>query len=242
MITDIPKITEEVVLGIPVYNAYEYLVGCLDSLDQNYPQQLLILVDDQSSDSKIKQHFQAYAESRTRKTVCVYREKRGWFTRAANTCLRTAWDMGCEWLLLLNSDVVVDRGALEEMLTCWQLAEQEGHQVGLVGSHGPQPVTHKRWEVAREPGYVTMHAVLLNKNILEQNGIPGFPQADHQVKGFHASGLVHINSDRALSYWLNRKGLAPVVSYWSGIGHHGGRSWNYDLGAALGQNPAQLGD
>jgi len=49
----------------------------------------------------------------------------------------------------------------------------------------------------------------------------------------------HINSDRFLSYELNRVGYATVASFKSAVGHHGGKSWDYNLGRV---SQIQLGD
>ncbi|MDE1971215.1 MAG: glycosyltransferase family 2 protein [Patescibacteria group bacterium] len=221
---------EKVVFAIPVFNAYNYLVGCLDSLDRSYPANTIILVNDASTDPRIWQHFEAYKSLRSRKTILANRSQRGWFTRAANTALKLALAETEKWLVILNSDCVVDPGSLEEMFSLWGELEQQGKTIGLMGCEGPQPRSHARYAEKVEPGYVTGHFYLFKKEFFIKEGFR-FPQEDGEVSGFTAQGLFHIASDRALSYWMNRRGFSTIASYWAGVGHHGGRSWDHNVGA-----------
>lgn len=225
--TPVEKPVSEWTVAIPVFNAYDALVACLDSLDRSYPTQTVVLVDDCSTDTRIRQHFAAYAASRPRKTVLVMRSSRGWFTRAANTALRSAWEVVGDWVVLLNSDTVVDAGAFEEMYACWQMAAEEGHTVGLVGCEGPQPSSHMRWSNKLEPGYVTGHCYLLNRQVMEREDFH-FPQGG-EWPGLLADSVFHIDSDHQLCHWMHMRGYATIASYWAAVGHHGGASWGHRL-------------
>lgn len=226
---------------IPVYNALDFVQDCLRGLDAYYPERRLILVDDCSGD-ETKSWLSDYASKLGGTTEVIWRERRGWFTRASNTGIRRALENDdAPWIIVMNSDCQMGAGAFEEMLFCWDEAEhQHGKPTGMLGANGPREQTHKRYMLKPEPGYVTGHCLLLKKSLLRWEKLR-LPQDSNEVKGFQAHELVHINSDRALSYQWNRLGYLTVESYWAAVGHHGGKSWGYDLGAALGQNPAHLG-
>ncbi|MDE2101324.1 MAG: glycosyltransferase family 2 protein [Patescibacteria group bacterium] len=210
---------------VPVFNAPDSVRSCLASLDECYPSVRTVVVDD-ASDEVTKELLRSWEKGLQAPRMVIWRQYRGWFTRAVNQGLRDAMEHS-EWVVTLNSDCVVGAGALEEMFAVWDVASALG-TVGVVGSEGPQPPSHPRWDIRREPGYVTGHAYLLNSAIMRERGLR-FPQAENEVGGFSAYDLVHINSDRALCYQMNRMGMLVVASYHSAIGHAGGASWSYRL-------------
>lgn len=226
---------------IPVYRALDYLKLLLADLDTHYPSRQLVLVDDCSggATSQFLEHY-----SQKENTVLLKRTQRGWFTRATNTGLRYVLGKNgsCpEWVAIINSDCRISAGGFEELFDVWSLAEKEnGKTVGLVGACGPRDRNHHmRYQLAQEPGYVTGHALLFStKFMIEQNLL--FPWKDGQVRGFKAKDLIHVNSDRALSYEMNRRGFLAVASFWGSIGHAGGKSWGYRLGDI--PQPSQVGE
>lgn len=241
---EIKNIAGSLDIVIPVFRALDYLQKCLETLDAVYPKRNLILVSD--GDAESYAYIEQYLDKNhdlPGSTRHVPRERRGWFTRAVNTGLKESLSRNTsEWVVVLNTDCEIGSEAFEEMLGCWDVVENQMQlRVGCVGSHGPQPKEHPRMSLMREPGYVTMHGVLFNKQVMLKEGFR-FPQNDNEVKGFSAHDLKHISSDRALSYWMNRKGYATILSYWSAIGHHGGRSWNYNLGEVYALKLQDLGD
>jgi len=121
----------------------------------------------------------------------------------------------------------MDKGWLEELYEVWDEVEKMGARVGLVGSV-LSAEEKRRWAQMVEPGYVTGHCLLLSMSVLsdmaERRGTPGwyFSELD--------PGQIHIASDRIMSWELNRVGYATIASFKSAVGHHGGKSWNYNLG------------
>lgn len=206
---------------IPVHNALSYTEACIDSIFTKTNRFRLIIVDDFSNVETT-----AYLMSvlqRQPEALYIRTAQQKWFTRASNIGLRLVRTQRC---ILLNSDCVVDDGWLETLYAVWSEAEQAGKRVGMVGSHqsAEEPRT---WAEYVEPGYVTGHCLLLSIPILsemaDRRGNPGW-----YLDEVHCDAA-HINSDRYLSYEMNRAGYATVASFKAAIGHHGGKSWGHDL-------------
>lgn len=207
---------------LPVHDAMEYTTVCLDSLFAHTENFRLILVDDYST-----VEMSAYLMSilqRQPTALYIRTAQQKWFTRASNIGLRM---VRTPRAVLLNSDCILDKGWLEELYGVWEEVEAMGARIGLVGSvfSGEEK---RRWLQMAEPGYVTGHAVLFSMEALwqisEKRGQAGwFLDEVHQ-------DAIHINSDKYASWEMNRMGMATIASFKSAVGHHGGKSWNYNLG------------
>jgi len=209
---------------LPVHNALEYTQACIDSVFANTNHFRLILVDDFSQPDTT-----AYLLStllRQPESLYIRSAQQKWFTRASNLGLRMVRTQRC---VLLNSDCVVANGWLEELYDVWAEAQAVlgTKRVGLVGStqSAEEP---RRWAESAEPGYVTGHCFLLSMPVLyevsEKRGQPGWYLDEIN------RDAIHINSDRYLNYELNRLGYATIASMKAAVGHHGGKSWGYNLG------------
>jgi GT2 family glycosyltransferase len=207
---------------LPVHDALDYTRACVESVFEHTKDFRWILVDDFSSLETTAFLLEVLRRQPTALYVRTGQQK--WFTRASNIGLRLA---RTGRTILLNSDCVVDDGWLQELFDVWELAGTTGLKVGMVGSilSAEEP---RRWGTYSDPGYVTGHCLLLSIPILaemaEKRGQPGWYLDEVN------QGCIHINSDRLLSYDMNRAGYATVASFKSAVGHHGGKSWNYDLG------------
>lgn len=216
---------------IPVHDALDYTTACIESVFQHTKDFRLILVDDFS-----RVETTSYLmDVMKRQSIALYIRtgQQKWFTRASNIGLRL---VRTRRAVLLNSDCVVDEGWLDELYSVWSDAEANGLRVGMVGSvlSDEEP---RRWGQYIEPGYVTGHCLLLSIPILseiaDKRGNSGW-----YLDEVHREAA-HINSDRYLSYELNQAGYATVASFKSAVGHHGGKSWDYNLGRV---SQIQLGD
>lgn len=208
---------------IPVHDALDYTRNCIDTLFEHTRNFRLILVDDFSTVETTTFLLGVLLRQPTALYVRTAQQK--WFTRASNIGLRLA---RTRRTVLLNSDCVLDSGWLEELHSVWAESEstEDGKPVGLVGSHQSAEEPRRFGEYI-EPGYVTGHCLLLDIPILagiaDGRGTPGwYLDEKHQE-------AIHINSDRFLSYELNRAGFRTIASFKAACGHHGGKSWNYDL-------------
>jgi len=207
---------------VPIHGALEFLVACVASVDQHTQNFRYIFVDDYS-DRETTEWLLARIQERPN-SLFIRTGQQKWFTRASNLGLRL---VRTSRAVLLNSDCVVDAGWLDELYSVWADAEINGLRVGLVGAY-LSAEEQRRWGQYTEPGYVTGHCLLLSIPILseisERRGNSGW-----YLDEVHRDAL-HINSDRYLSYEMNRAGYATVASFKAAVGHHGGKSWNYNLG------------
>jgi glycosyltransferase involved in cell wall biosynthesis len=207
---------------VPVHNALEYVQPCMDTLFRHTKNVRLIIVDDYSQPETTA--YLLGVMQRQPESVFIRTGSQRWFTRASNLGLR---EVRTQRAVLLNSDCVVDEGWLEELYAVWEEAEKLGARVGLVGStlSAEEP---RRWAEYKEPGYVTGHAWLCSIPIMsemsERRGMSGWYLSEVD------NGQIHIASDRMFCWELNRVGYATIASFKSAVGHHGGKSWGYDLG------------
>lgn len=211
---------------IPVYKAFEHFKACVHSVREYTTDYRFIIVDDYSEQNEITGFLNELRRALPM-TVVITHGKQRWFTRAANSGLRL---VRTPRAVLLNSDVVVNRGWLHELEAVWNEIEKTAKKVGCVGSvHTPGTTT--RWEEPTEPNYVTMHAVLLNMKALtevaDKRGTSGWYFDETR------NDSIHIRSDRFLSYDMNRLGYTTAISFQAIISHidGGGKSWSHNLGS-----------
>jgi hypothetical protein len=209
---------------LPVHDALDYTTACIDSVFAHTKDFRLILVDDYSGPETSCYLYGVLM--RQPQALLVKTAQQKWFTRASNLGLRL---VRTPRAVLLNSDCVVDGGWLDELYDVWTEAESKTspRRVGLVGStlSGEE---QRRWAESLEPGYVTGHCFLLSIPVLSEiSGRRG--QEGWYLDEVHLDA-VHINSDRYLCYEMNRAGYSTVASFKSAVGHHGGKSWGYNLG------------
>lgn len=211
---------------IPVYNALEYVRNCMETVLAHSQNIRLILVDDHSE--KDTTDYLMEIVSKNSSALYVRAGSQRWFTRASNLGLRL---VRTSRVMLLNSDCVVNDGWLEELYAVWADAEAKGLRVGLVGSTYSEGES-RRWAESLEPNYVTGHAVLYSMEALNdisvRRGMGGWYLDEVN------QSAIHINSDRFACYEMNRAGWRTVASMKAAVGHHGGKSWGYNLGRISG--------
>lgn len=216
---------------VPVHNALDYVKGCIDSIYQHTPSLGKLIIVDDFSDEKTREFlYGPDCLGKNKRNLYVRTNRQSWFTRASNTGFRL---VETEKAVLLNSDCVVNDGWMEELYAVWEDFEAHagGRRVGLVGDWG-NPHTPKRYEETYEPNYVTGHCVLYSMQVLqlasEKRGDPG------RYLDETRQDSIHIRSDRYMCYEMNKLGYATVVAYKTPVGHHGGKSWDYNLNLVQG--------
>lgn len=208
---------------MPVHGALDYLRPCVESIFDCTKNFRFIFVDDYSDLETTA--FLLDVLKRQPIALYVRTGQQKWFTRASNIGLRLVRTQKC---ILINSDCVVGPEWLDELHSVWaDSVLRGGYDTGLVGCHLSEE-EERRWGTYQEPGYVTGHCLLLDIPLLDvvatKRGSPGW-YFDELTPD-----AAHINSDRYLSYEMNRAGYAAVASFKAPVGHHGGKSWGYDLG------------
>lgn len=105
---------EPVEIVIPVFNALDETLGCLESLATTTKVPSLVRLIDDGSEPHVLASLQAYAQDKPWIDVRSLGQNRG-YTFASDFGIRGA---ETEWVVLLNSDTVATRGWLEGMLDC----------------------------------------------------------------------------------------------------------------------------
>lgn len=209
---------------VPVRDALEYTQNCFETLFAHTKDFRLIVVDD---DSKVETTAYLMGLLLRQPTALYIRTgQQKWFTRASNLGLRM---VRTPRAILLNSDCVVDEGWLEELYGVWEEASATPGvgRVGLVGStlSAEEP---RRWARIQHPGYVTGHCWLVSmealSDISSRRGQPGWYLNEVLREA------IHISSDRIGCWELNQAGWITIASMKAAVGHHGGKSWGYNLG------------
>jgi len=101
---------------IPVWNAREYTLACLDSLaGLRYPNRMVVVVDNGSEDGSSEAIAAAHSE-----VAIIRNEANLGFARACNQGLEQVFAMGAAYALLLNNDTTVDPDMLTRLVAAAQ--------------------------------------------------------------------------------------------------------------------------
>lgn len=100
---------------VPVFNAFEKLEACLDSVSRTVsPETRILLIDDASTDTRVRPLLQAWVnEAKAARRLLVHGVNKG-FVATANHGMRMAESD----LVLLNSDTEVTSGWLQKLKDC----------------------------------------------------------------------------------------------------------------------------
>lgn len=100
---------------VPVFNAFEHLEACLDSLERTIPASTrVVLIDDASTDDRVQPLLQAWVNKAGNTRNLVTHPQNMGFVATANHGIRWA---GTD-VVLLNSDTQVTPGWLERLADC----------------------------------------------------------------------------------------------------------------------------
>lgn len=108
------KKTKYVDIIIPIYNAYEDLTICLESIYKNTDLQRnrLILINDNSSDERIKPYLE---QQRQKNVIVIHNESNKGFSNNINIGMAKSEEND---VILLNSDTVVTERWVEKIVEC----------------------------------------------------------------------------------------------------------------------------
>ncbi len=101
---------------IPIYNAYDCVIECVESVLKNtdFNTAHLILIDDKSPDERIKPLLKEYKNKYPDKITTVFNEKNLGFVGTVNKGMKKSKND----VLLLNSDTEVTKNWLEKIRNC----------------------------------------------------------------------------------------------------------------------------
>jgi len=100
---------------VPVFNAYEQLEACLDSISRTVPPEArVLLIDDASTDKRVQPLLQSWvSQAKPYRRLLTHPQNKG-FVATANHGMRLAETD----LVLLNSDTEVTTGWLQSLAAC----------------------------------------------------------------------------------------------------------------------------
>lgn len=101
------------VVIIPVFNAFEQLAACLESIDCHSPDLEILLINDASADERIQPLLASWTVKSTRRTLVTNERNRG-FVFSVNLGI----SMVKGDVVLLNSDTLVTPGWLQALSDC----------------------------------------------------------------------------------------------------------------------------
>ncbi len=102
-------------LIVPVFNAFEYLRSCLESITRTVPDDTrIILIDDASTDTRVRPLLEVWARQASTQCELVVHEQNMGFVATANHGMR----LSEADVVLLNSDTVVCGDWLSRLQTC----------------------------------------------------------------------------------------------------------------------------
>lgn len=99
---------------VPIYNAYDDLQKCLNSLYQhtNLTENRLILINDNSSDDRIRPYLE---EQKKDNVIVIHNESNKGFSNNINLGMSQSQERD---VILLNSDTIVTKNWVEKMVAC----------------------------------------------------------------------------------------------------------------------------
>lgn len=156
---------------VTVHNALEQAARCIADVYKNTENFRLIVVDDDSGPVTRAWLQGLECLQRSRSNLLLQTNYPRYWVRASNLGLRLA---RTPWVALLNADVTLGPGWLEELYEAkGQANGRNGARVGLVGHICSNMCwgLHYRegeWEFVDEPNYVNGHCWLLNMEAMRQ--------------------------------------------------------------------------
>ena len=132
---------------VPVYNAYDFVKECVESVLKNtdFSAARLILINDKSSDERIGPLLEKYAKKNPGNIIFIENEENLGFVKTANKGMRYSQND----VVLLNSDAKVSERWLEKMMRC----ADEDEKIATVTPLSNNKTPVRLPEIFRERGY-----------------------------------------------------------------------------------------
>lgn len=112
---------------IPMHNAFDYVLKCINSLHINTKEKIRLVIHDDASDDENATLVRTFAEHCSAPILLARSEHQCWFTTSVNRCLKY---IQSEWVLVVNSDVqILDNEWLEKLIHI----HNSNHKCGLIG-------------------------------------------------------------------------------------------------------------
>lgn len=94
------------------YNGKKYLPDCLNSIEnQDYEELMTVVVDNCSKDDSV-----AFIKGSYSKVELISLDENKGFAGGSNIGIKYAIEAGCEWIMLLNTDTVIETNMISQLL------------------------------------------------------------------------------------------------------------------------------
>ncbi len=179
-------------IGIVIvnYNGIIHNQECIDSiLNSSYSNIEIIIVDNKSVDSSIEELERIYNENIT---VIKNTENLG-FAGGTNIGIKYAISNGCDYVLLLNNDTVIDKNMIGYMLktsrenynavvspkiyyyepsnVIWSAGGEINWNRGYTIQYGMGKIDNGQWDDKREVSFATGCCILIPRRVIEKVGL-----------------------------------------------------------------------
>ncbi len=216
---------------IPVFNAFEYLEACLESVRHTVPADTrILLIDDASTDVRVQPLLQSFADEAEPYRQLIKHDQNKGFVATANHGMRLAKTD----LVLLNSDTEVTNGWLELLADC--LASDASIATATPWSNNGEIVSIPDFCVANEVP-VDPDAIASVIASCGQAGYPDMPtavgfcmaislRAVHEVGFFDEATFGHgYGEENDFCQRVEQAGFRNVLCDNAYVVHHGGASF-----------------
>jgi len=102
------------------YNNYNDTIECLDSInDSYYKNKIVIVVDNKSKNDSIKK-IEDFIKKIKIKVILIKNDENLGFSVANNIGIKHCIDIGCKYVLILNNDTIVDKNFLNPLVKYYE--------------------------------------------------------------------------------------------------------------------------
>jgi GT2 family glycosyltransferase len=216
---------------IPVFNAFEHLEACLESIKRTVPADTrILLIDDASTDVRVQPLLQSFADEAEPYRRLIKHDQNKGFVATANHGMRLANTD----LVLLNSDTEVTSGWLEQLADC--LASDASIATATPWSNNG--------EIVSIPDFCVANPVPANPDaiasVIAFCGQPGYPEMPTAVgfcmaislRAIHKVGFFDeatfgrgYGEENDFCQRVEQAGLRNVLCDNAYVVHHGGASF-----------------
>ncbi|NLT41867.1 MAG: glycosyltransferase family 2 protein [Anaerolineae bacterium] len=110
------------------WNGKDHTIECVESLSRlTYPNYRVLIVDNGSTDGSVAAFHAQLPEA-----LVIENGRNLGYSQGFNAGLQAAYDLGAEYVLILNNDTIVDRGVLEALVGTAERDEKIGFVSGKV--------------------------------------------------------------------------------------------------------------
>lgn len=155
---------------IPVYNAYDCLSDCFDSILENtdFKKAHLIIIDDKSTDARVLPLLKKYKKENETKITLLRNDDNLGFVATVNKGIKNSKND----VLLLNSDAIVTKGWLDKIVKCGEKDDKIATVTPLANNLTPAHLP----ESFRKRGFPSDYNLKKMAKLVEESSMHLYPE------------------------------------------------------------------